>query len=114
MCESKTCPTVYFSSQNGTAFKKDELRVKVWQKEDDAEVPVCYCFNNSIRSIQEELRRTGATNVLARISAEVKDGNCRCEVTNPQGTCCLGNVTKAVKIAKDTLAMPTRAEAVLS
>lgn len=101
MCESKSCPIVYFNSQNGLVFRKDELRVKVWQKEDDPEVPVCYCFYNSVQSIKEELMRNGATDVVARISAAVKAGNCRCEVTNPQGTCCLGNVTKAVKIAEE-------------
>jgi len=99
-CEKKSCPIVYFNSNNHVAFKKHELRVKVWQKEDDSEVPACYCFNNSVKSIQEELKTKGTTDVTARISAEVKAGNCRCEVTNPQGTCCLGNVIKAVKIAK--------------
>jgi len=105
LCESKFCPVVYFNSQNGLAFKKDELRVRVWQKEDDPEVPVCYCFNHSVKSIQEELKQNGFTNVVAKISSEVNAGNCRCEVTNPQGSCCLGNVNKAVKIAEKALAL---------
>lgn len=101
MCETKSCPVVYFNSNDSLAFKKHELRVKVWQKEDDPEVPACYCFNNSVSSLRGELTRNGTTDVIARISAEVKAGNCRCEVTNPQGSCCLGNVIKAVKIAKE-------------
>lgn len=105
ICETKSCPTVYFSTQNGTLVGKDGVRVRVWQKEDDPEVPACYCFRNSTASIQNELKRTGSTEVLSRISAEVKAGNCRCEVTNPQGSCCLGNVAKAIKIARKNLAL---------
>lgn len=105
LCESRSCHIVYFNSQDDIAFRRHELRVKVWQKENDSEVPVCYCFNNSVKSIQGELKQNGTTDVLARISAEVKAGNCRCEVTNPQGSCCLGNVTNAVKMAKETLAL---------
>jgi len=108
MCETKSCDVVYFNSHDGFALRKDELRARVWQKEDDPEVPACYCFSNSVSSIREEIERRGGTDVLARISAEVKSGNCRCEVTNPQGSCCLGNVTKAVRIAKGSVTQTPR------
>ena len=101
MCETKSCDIVYFNSHESSAFRKSDLRTKVWQKEDDPVVPACYCFNNSVESIGREINLRGGTDVLARISAEVKAGNCRCEVTNPQGSCCLGNVTKAIRIAKE-------------
>jgi hypothetical protein len=101
MCETRSCDVVYYNSANGASFSKDQLRVKVWQKEDDPSVPACYCFNNSVRSIREEIERKGSTDVLARINAEVRSGNCRCEVTNPQGSCCLGNVARATKIANE-------------
>ncbi len=104
ICEAKSCPTVYFGVANGITFSKDQLRVRVWQKGDDPDVPVCYCFHHTLSSIGEEIARAGGTDVLSRIGAEVKAGNCRCEVTNPQGSCCLGNVAKAVKIAKDRFA----------
>src|SRR6266481_8503338 len=35
--------------------------------------------------------------VANRIAAEVKAGNCACEVKNPSGKCCLGDVTQAAK-----------------
>ena len=101
MCETKSCDVVYYDPNDDIRFNKDQLRTKVWQKEDDPAVPACYCFNNSVKSIREEVEKKGSTDVLARINAEVRAGNCRCEVTNPQGACCLGNVAKAVKIAKE-------------
>jgi hypothetical protein len=105
MCETRSCPTVYFTDR-GVQFSKTDIRVKVWQKEDDPKVPACYCFDNSVVTIQNEIIQTGGTDVISRIGAEVRAGNCRCEVTNPQGSCCLGNVTKAVKIAKENLSQP--------
>jgi hypothetical protein len=102
MCEVRSCPTVYFTDR-GMRFNKTDIRVKVWQKEDDPKVPACYCFGNSVATIQDEIIQTGNTDVISRIGAEVRAGNCRCEVTNPQGQCCLGNVAKAVKIAKENL-----------
>lgn len=36
-----------------------------------------------------------------RITAEVKAGNCACEIRNSQGSCCLGNVTAAVNRAME-------------
>ena len=49
-----------------------------------------------MQSIEEEIRGTGRTTVQERIKMEVKAGTCRCEVENPQGTCCLGDVARAV------------------
>lgn len=108
ICENRSCSVVYFNSHSESVIRKDDIRAKVWQKEDDPSVPACYCFNNSVNSIAKEFEQNDTTNVLARIKAEVRAGNCRCEVTNPQGSCCLGNVTKAIKVAKE-LANPATA-----
>ena len=35
--------------------------------------------------------------MLDSIKAEVKAGTCHCEVTNPGGGCCLGEITKELK-----------------
>jgi hypothetical protein len=107
MCETRTCSVVYFNSHSESAIGKDDLRVKVWQKEDNPSVPACYCFNNSVKSITKEIELNGTTDVLARINKEVKAGNCRCEVTNPQGSCCLGNIAKPIRVAKELASPPT-------
>lgn len=49
--------------------------------------------------IRDELAATGKTTVIERIAAEMKAGFCACEIRNPQGSCCLGNVKAAVKVA---------------
>ncbi len=45
----------------------------------------------------DEIKNTGKSTAVESITKEVKAGNCFCERSNPQGTCCLGNVSKAVK-----------------
>jgi hypothetical protein len=39
-------------------------------------------------------KRDGATAVRDMITREVKAGHCACEVRNPTGRCCLGDVAR--------------------
>jgi len=99
-CRTATCEVVYF--RGGEAlFRKDDLPVPVGFKDPgNPTAPVCYCFGWTPKQIQAELETTGKSTVIDQIKAQVKAGNCYCEVTNPQGSCCLGNVAKAVQEAK--------------
>ena len=65
----------------------------------DSTAPVCYCFGWTPEKIRAEVQVSGKSTVIDQIKAQVKAGNCYCEVTNPQGACCLGNVAQAVKNA---------------
>jgi hypothetical protein len=96
-CASQDCALVYYSADGSQVFTRDDLTVRVGLKERSAPRPLCYCFNHSAESIQEEWTRTGKTTVVDTIKAELKAGGCRCEVTNPAGGCCLGDVIKEVK-----------------
>jgi hypothetical protein len=98
LCETPNCPVMYYAA-DGTQFKKEQVRVRVGLKETEDPVPVCYCFGVTERMIHEEIQRTGWSSASARIRAEVKEGNCRCEVENPSGRCCLGEVIRTEKRA---------------
>ena len=98
-CKTPTCEVVYFLPGR-PLFRKVDLSVQVGIKEPgDPTAPVCYCFGWTPQKIQAELETTGHSPVIERIKAQGKAGNCYCEVTNPQGSCCLGNVSKAVQEA---------------
>lgn len=96
-CSSPTCGVVYFSNEDGIYFQKADLRVRVGQKETEDPISVCYCFGHTRASVWEEIANTGKSTVEADIKEKVKAGLCACEIKNPQGSCCLGNVGKAVK-----------------
>jgi len=95
-CETSDCPVVYFAL-DGTRFTKDQIRVRVGLKEAEDPLLVCYCFGVTERMIREEIERTGQSTAFSRIRTEVKAGNCRCEVENPSGRCCLGEVSRVEK-----------------
>ncbi len=98
-CNSKECETVYFSNQKEDfLFKKEHLIIKVGQKEPSPR-QVCYCFDYTDRDILEEVQRTGKSTVSETITQNIKEGFCACEMRNPQGSCCLGNVKEAEKWA---------------
>jgi len=100
-CRTTSCDVVYF--QAGEAlFHTHDLTVKVGLKEpQDATAPVCYCFGWTPQKIRAEIEATGKSTVVDQIKAQVKAGNCYCEVTNPQGACCLGQVAQVIRECKD-------------
>lgn len=68
---------------------------------------VCYCFNFFTSDLREEIETTGKTTIPDFIRQKVKEKACACEIMNPQGSCCLGNVSQAVKkIEKELQAAP--------
>lgn len=97
-CEASGCPVVFFPAQAGApAFRQADLLVPVGAKQGGEEGLVCYCFGVTRKDILAEIERTARSSFAARIKAEVKAGNCACEVKNPSGKCCLGNVNRTVK-----------------
>jgi len=97
-CSDKDCETVYFDA-GGRQITKDQLLVQVWQKEDTGDIPICYCFDFSARDIMEDARENTPPTIPLTIRDKVKAGLCACDVKNPQGSCCLGNVAYWVKQA---------------
>ncbi len=96
-CRTADCPVVYFSRKD--RFTKPEVAVRVFQKERDDPLPVCYCFGFTREKILEEVARTGKSTAAQEITRYVKEGRCACEMRNPQGSCCLGNVAQVVREA---------------
>lgn len=96
-CATPDCPVVYFSPE-GPVLTTGDVRRPVTQK-DSEHAPVCYCFGFTPAMIRDELAATGKSTVVERIAAEMKSDFCSCEIRNPQGSCCLGNVKAAVKSA---------------
>lgn len=97
-CPDPACPTVYYSTEDTHSFTEADVREKVYQKHPtDADVLVCYCFRHTIESIRTELLQTGRSTVVAAITAGIQAGQCACDIRNPQGTCCLGNIHKVVR-----------------
>ncbi len=103
LCEDPDCEVVYFG-EDGTLLQTSDLRVipsfKGAPSRNDL---VCYCFLYRRQEIEDELRASGETTIFDRITAGVKAGNCACEVRNPSGQCCLGDVKRAIQETREKL-----------
>jgi hypothetical protein len=94
-CATESCPVVYFDTEASMTISEADLTVRVHAKHPtDGRVPVCYCFEYTPAVIEQEIMRTGFSSARATITREVQAGHCACEVRNPKGTCCLGDVAR--------------------
>ena len=97
-CESSDCVVVYFAlDAEAPRFRLEDLVVRVGAKETADPIPICYCFGFTRQDIWDEIRSMGKSTVAKRIMVEVEAGRCACEVKNPSGKCCLGDVTRTAK-----------------
>ncbi|SNQ60293.1 putative iron-sulfur cluster-binding metallochaperone [Candidatus Methanoperedens nitratireducens] len=96
-CETPTCGVVYFNNEQQVYLHKEDLKIRVGIKETESPIPVCYCFGWTKERIFEQIKQPGNSTAVREISARVKAGECECEIKNPSGRCCLGNVNKTVK-----------------
>jgi hypothetical protein len=97
-CEEPECDVVYFPrTEEAPLFRRKDLSVPVWPKEQDNSTPICYCFGFTRKDIQSEMLNFMSPSIPERIKAEVQAGNCACEVKNPSGKCCLGSVVRIAK-----------------
>jgi copper chaperone CopZ len=110
-CKNPACDTAYFHTGTAETIGKESVTVRIGQKETDPPRPVCYCFGHTAEAIRDELAATGASTVFDEISGKCRQGLDRCAETNPQGSCCLGNVRAAVREAQADLGItePTQA-----
>ena len=95
-CRSAECEVVYFHP-NGERLTKADVQVRIGFKETEDPVPICYCFGFTEAMAREEIESSGSCTIPRRIAAEMKEERCVCEVRNPQGSCCLGDVTAVIK-----------------
>ena len=96
-CRTQSCSIVYFSSDGEQVFTVGEFRERVYQKEPEAEeVLVCYCFRHTVGELHTA-RDEGRIAIVDNINAGISAGQCACDLRNPQGSCCLGNVNRLIK-----------------
>lgn len=96
-CDDKDCQVVYYTADGGQTFTVPQVREAVYQKEpNNPDVLVCYCFQHTLGTLQ-----TSTSQQRQALIEDIKKGitvrQCACDLRNPQGACCLGNISKLVK-----------------
>jgi hypothetical protein len=96
-CRTQTCPVVYFSVDSEQIFKVEQVRERVYQKEPEAkDISVCYCFRHTVGEFLAALPKNRMI-LMEDIKTGINAGQCACDVRNPQGSCCLGNIRRMIK-----------------
>lgn len=94
-CQDPSCSVVYFTI-DGQVYTTTDIRVAVWQKEPTGRRRICYCFDENEESMMRERVQRGRCAAVERVRDHIAADRCACEVRNPRGTCCLGDLIKAV------------------
>ncbi len=94
-CKTPSCKVVYF--KDAIQLTQKDIMVVVGHKEGATPATVCYCFNWTKEKIQAQLDETGKSTALKEIKEKMKNPGCACEILNPSGGCCLGDVSKVIK-----------------
>ncbi len=95
-CSSAKCSVVYYAA-SGQIFTVDEVRELVTSKTTGDARPLCYCFGFTEGFARREIAQTGESSVSKQVSQFIKEKLCRCEIRNPSGVCCLGEINKTLK-----------------
>lgn len=96
-CADPKCNVVYFSNENVPYFSVEDVNVKIFAKHTDDDTNVCYCFNWTRGRIKEQMNQSGTSTSSIEIAKEVKNGTCSCDIKNPKGECCLGDINSFIK-----------------
>lgn len=96
-CRTQSCPVVYYSAEGISIFTTAQVRERVYQKEPDSgDVYVCYCFHHTVGEIRNASREAREL-IIKDINTGIQTNQCACDLRNPQGSCCLGNVRSLMK-----------------
>ena len=101
LCRDPECEVVYYGSA-GAVLRTGDLNVQPGFKT-AGDGLVCYCFLHCEADIARELAERGTTGIFDSIEREVQTGNCACEVRNPSGKCCLGEVQDTIHRLEEKL-----------
>lgn len=106
-CRTQTCPVVYFSADGEQTFAVQDVRERVYQKEPEAkDVFICYCFSHTVGELRNALPEDRVA-IINNINRGINAGQCACDLRNPQGSCCLGNVNRRIKQLEQEAATTT-------
>ncbi len=95
-CSSAKCLVVYYAA-SGQTFMVDDMRELVASKTTGDARPLCYCFGFTEGFARREIMQTGESSVAKQVSRFIKEKVCSCEIRNPSGVCCLGEINKTLK-----------------
>ncbi|WP_458701001.1 putative iron-sulfur cluster-binding metallochaperone [Sulfurospirillum sp. 1307] len=94
LCKTSTCKAVYFRGDE--VLTLDDVSVSVGFKDGAKVKNYCYCFGWTEDRMIEDIKTNGKSTAIEDIQSKMKTIGCSCEVKNPSGKCCQGDVKKVL------------------
>ena len=95
-CSNAECVIVYFDVDGQATFTEADVTVRVYAKHStEPATPVCYCFGVTVEAMANPER---ARELRESVAREVQEQHCACEVKNPKGACCLGDLVRLERL----------------
>lgn len=96
-CRTEDCRVVYFHKDGEQIIEASDLRVKVYHKSPgEGQTPICFCFDHSVGDLKQDYLETQGKKIVDQINLGIKKEQCGCDIRNPEGVCCLGNVRRHI------------------
>ena len=99
-CSSADCEVVYYSADS-SVFTTDDVRELVTSKTKGDDRPLCYCFGFTQGNVRREIVLNGETTIPTQVTQFIKEKLCACEIRNPSGSCCLGEINRTVRLVEE-------------
>lgn len=96
LCRSESCPVVYYRGEQ--VYEVGTTVARPFHKSQDPDRLVCFCFDHTVRAVQDDVRKHGTSRIQTEIRDACGQGLDECERKNPQGRCCLGDVGSVVRL----------------
>jgi hypothetical protein len=96
-CTNRECQVAYFSKEK-TVHAAD-INVRLWYKDEEGDVPICYCSKLTRDEIRNAVLR-GCGTIDEVQEATGKDVTGKCLSENPLGQCCRNVFLKTIQDAK--------------
>lgn len=97
LCLNPDDSTVYYFPNLDFSVNQDDVVTDIGFKTNSKTKTICYCFRHTKEDIIDDYLENGRSNIEIDVRQKVKDKLCTCEVSNPKGKCCLGDIRTVIK-----------------
>ena len=99
ICMDEDCDVVYFDTEKGGTFLKNQMRVPIWFKSGANPKYACFCSKVTEQQVIEAVENgAGTVSEVNSATGAMKNSNCR--ENNPLGVCCHKIIQETIDKAK--------------
>jgi len=96
LCTGRSCDVIYFNASFDKIFKKVDIKVPIWFKDDADPKIICYCNQVTEKEIQNVVLNENAKTVKDVIELTDAMKTCNCELNHPTGKCCSRQINETI------------------